>query len=458
MLTACCLNCSPALQGYSEMLHLRGQGGQEEQREGYDKDTLFRHITLLVLLLAACRCCLFISPILLDQHPRQHQHSPASSALTKPGSILYPAMQACLNPPKYLTQSLPMRGQLLYVGALVCGTILDVVLQILGTAAIWGSTDCFGIRRTHQGERETEVESVVFVTDNTCRLVCYVFSVLSAGRYMWRIYKYRMEGHLGSLDWQSSSSSSGNSGNSGSVNRPSSGGKGYDGQYELVQAPGVEVSGPLMKGVVHSFGVSFCSLGEAWRVLCALSRRTEGRVGTGAAGGLEKLATVTVAPIHLSTSASLLAIMSFLLGYVVHIGLRLVLEVLGAAGAVWGISEVLCLRTAENGYWFSVLGAMASLLVLLRLGHRFVVRHYGHMSREGVEGGRELETRERGGHQYEYVQDGGLLGTERDGTKEGRGSGTGTGRRGGGGGCYSGAAGGIGSPTGGLAWRGELYL
>jgi hypothetical protein len=295
-----------AIWGYSEMFHWR------EHRQAED---FFRHLTLLVLFLGAYRCLLICSKISQDPPDK------SAANLIEPVNVHHPATDACLNPAKYLTQPLPVDRKLFYLIALLYGTLMEILLQIFGTAAVWGSFDCFGVRGTADW----------MISDSTCRFLSYFFSVISTARYLWRIYKYKVDGDF----------------------------KNCSVHYNSLHAQGLGATGVIgwarCAPVVYCFGISFCSLGEAWRVFQVLIF-TRG---------------VGLTPQSQSTG---MEICSFLLGYVLHFCLRVVLEVLGAAGAIWGISEVLSLRTSSNNDVFSRIGIAASILVMLRVMFGFLAR------------------------------------------------------------------------------------
>ena len=289
-------------------------------RDDRDGAVLFRRLTIFFLIFGSLRPFLGISKMLKEPS------LPSTVSLLRPIDagvdvhVSEEAIDACLNPPKHLLQPLPTNGKVVYISALIYGTILDILLQVFGTAAVWGSADCFGVR----GVRDDW-----YLSEETCRALSYCFSFISAGRYIWRIYKYKMDG----------------------------GYKNCSAHYESLHAQ--SLGGSLRtkwKAIVYCFGIGFCSLAEGWKMFEVLIF-TKG---------------VGLTP---QSHSSRLEISSFLVGYSLHFILRVILEVLGAAGAVWGIFEVLLIRNKNNGDLFSRLGFGASMLVLARLSLGFGARH-----------------------------------------------------------------------------------
>jgi hypothetical protein len=230
-----------------------------------------------------------------------------------------------------MCQPLPEDGRVLYVCALMYGIIFDVLLQVFGTAAVWGSSDCFGVR----GQREG---GSWHMTEDTCRSLSYIWSIISAARYVWRIYKYKVDGGL----------------------------KNCSGHYEALHTQGLGGTGRTKRAaIIYSFGVGFCSLGEGWRMFQVFVL-TKG---------------VGLAP---QSHSSLSEIINFFAGFVLHFILRVILEVLGAAGAVWGIFEVMEIRNESNSSIFSQICLAVSLFVLVRLTLGFVANNFLQESQPGA--------------------------------------------------------------------------
>ena len=199
-------------------------------------------------------------------------------------------------------------GSMVSTVGILYGLLLDFVLQILGTAAVWGASEIVGLRNASNRQLWGALTGL--------------WSCVSLFRYIWRAHK--------------------------------------------VLSPGQWLKVPPMwpTGVIDSFGTSFCSLQASlylwsqWR-----NQRTYERIISLATSSQP---TPTAPPTH----AGYVDTLALVAGWLLHLSLRTILQVLGAGGAVWGISEVLTLRTPSNGPLFVVISlfVMVSSLVYYLLG------------------------------------------------------------------------------------------
>ena len=297
------------------MLHWRGDKGGE---------TLFRCLTVAVFVLSLYRFKMVCSKIYRRNVSDASSLVSPSIQVTEPCDPRQMAERACLNPPKHMFQSIPETGKVQYIALLMYGISLDIVLQILGPAAVWGSTECFGFRGKNSSGNWT-------ISDESSRNLSYFFSVIAAMRYIWRTYKYYSHGNMRLVS-------------------PS-----YNSLDNNIVDAKVSWWKSKISAVVYSFGVSFCSLSEASRILTGLIKSRN---------------TVTS---H-AALAGRLEMGSFVLGGILHCSVRIVLEFLGAAGAIWGISEVFMVRGESNSGVFSTVGEVACVVVFIRLTSRWLAK------------------------------------------------------------------------------------
>jgi hypothetical protein len=211
---------------------------------------------------------------------------------------------------------------LMYYG-FIFNIILDFVLQILGTASIWAYSQIFGCRTTP-------------IENHNASVLTMFFSVLSLIRYgVTKLSKFDDNSnditilhHLKcSYDYFEA---------------------GLIGQYSVRKIILICIIDKLHLTKIHIFSYLKQSQKDIYLMEDYL---------------------------HMVNTITYIQIISFMIGIIIYFTLHIVLEILGAGGAIWGCAEIFTLRKTPTSIVFKILSGIASYLVFTRTLINFYYKH-----------------------------------------------------------------------------------
>jgi hypothetical protein len=246
--------------------------------------------------------------------------------------------------PAYTMRSLSFADKKKFIVAVIGISFtwfMDFVLQILGTASIWGYSQILGLR-------QTDDENITWAR------VTMAFSALSLFRYMSKFSRVFYD-----LDKLSASFV-------------------LIGPFQYFQA-GFVASFSAKKVVFHNI---FCFFRQMYRqrnyrlngkLVWTWSRE---KIIVNETGSISSEETQIAEHECCNSELTIPAAFCFIFGHMLHMSLTFVLEILGSGGATWGSFEVMKLRRSPTSPTFRVIAIMASAMVLTKSCYDFYKKHY----------------------------------------------------------------------------------